>query len=98
MNILPYYKTNNCALYQCDNLELLKQLPEKYIDLIYCDILYNTGRKFDEYNDNLGTSEVGRILKVRPQYVNCVKDIALAKIRNFYLSLYQSDFVVSRLT
>lgn len=35
-------------------MELLKQLPDNYIDLIYCDILYNTGRKFKEYDDNLG--------------------------------------------
>ena len=53
----PYYKTNNCALYQCDNLDLMKSLPENYIDLIYCDILYNTGRKFKDYDDNLGTPQ-----------------------------------------
>ena len=27
------------------------------VDLIYCDILYNTGRKFKDYNDNLGTPQ-----------------------------------------
>jgi DNA modification methylase len=32
-------------------------LPNEYIDLIYCDILYNTGKKFKDYNDNLGTTE-----------------------------------------
>ena len=42
-------------LYNIDNLELLKQLDSESIDLIYCDILYNTGRKFSEYDDNLGT-------------------------------------------
>ena len=40
-----------------DNLELLKQLPDNSIDLIYCDILYNTGKKFKDYNDNLGTPQ-----------------------------------------
>jgi len=34
-----------------DNLELLKQLPDNYIDLIYCDILYGTGRNFGGYKD-----------------------------------------------
>ena len=53
----PYYKTNSCALYQCDNLDLLKSLPDNYVDLIYCDILYNTGRKFKDYDDNLGTPQ-----------------------------------------
>jgi len=53
----PYYKTDNCALYQCDNLDLMKSLPDNYIDLIYCDILYNTGKKFKDYDDNLGTPQ-----------------------------------------
>ena len=35
----------------------MKQLPDNYIDLIYCDILYNTGRKFKDYDDNLGTPQ-----------------------------------------
>lgn len=57
MNIKPYFKTNNSRLYQCDNLELLKELPDNSIDLIYCDILYNTGKKFKDYNDRLGTPQ-----------------------------------------
>lgn len=35
----------------CDNLELLMELPENHIDLIYCDILYGTGRNFGDYQD-----------------------------------------------
>lgn len=42
-------------VYCMDNLELLEQLPTGSIDLIYCDILYNTGKNFKDYNDNLGT-------------------------------------------
>ena len=38
-------------VYCKDNLELLKQIPDNYIDLIYCDILYGTGRKFTDYQD-----------------------------------------------
>ena len=34
-----------------DNLELMKQIPDNYIDLIYCDVLYGTGRKFDDFQD-----------------------------------------------
>ena len=34
-----------------DNLDLMKQLPKNSIDLIYCDILYGTGRKFKDYQD-----------------------------------------------
>lgn len=34
-----------------DNLEVMKQLPSNCIDLIYCDILYGTGRDFGDYKD-----------------------------------------------
>ncbi len=44
-------------VYCVDNLELLKQLEDNSIDLIYCDILYNTGKKFKDYDDNLGTPQ-----------------------------------------
>ena len=49
-----YYNEDNQVIYNCDNLELLKELDDECIDLIYCDILYNTGKVFDDYNDNLG--------------------------------------------
>lgn len=48
-------ETNN--VYCMDNLELLKQLNNNTVDLIYCDILYNTGKKFKDYNDDLGTPQ-----------------------------------------
>jgi site-specific DNA-methyltransferase (adenine-specific) len=35
----------------CDNLELMKTIESNTIDLIYCDILYGTGRKFADYQD-----------------------------------------------
>jgi len=35
----------------CDNLELLQKLPDNHIDLIYCDILYGTGKNFGDYQD-----------------------------------------------
>lgn len=34
-----------------DNLELLKSQPDESVDLIYCDILYGTGRKFKDFQD-----------------------------------------------
>ncbi len=34
-----------------DNLELLSSLKDKTIDLIYCDILYGTGKDFKDYKD-----------------------------------------------
>ena len=44
-------------VYCMDNLELLKQLEDESIDLIYCDILYNTGKKFSDFDDRLGTPQ-----------------------------------------
>ena len=44
-------------VYCMDNLELLKQMEDESISLIYCDILYNTGKKFKDYNDNLGSPQ-----------------------------------------
>lgn len=38
-------------IYNQDNLELLKTIPDNHINLIYCDILYGTGRNFGEYQD-----------------------------------------------
>lgn len=44
-------------LFLIDNLELLKSLPSNSIDLIFCDILYNTGKTFDDYEDKLGNAK-----------------------------------------
>lgn len=52
-----YYSVDGIKIYNQDNLELLRQLPKESINLIYCDILYNTGKKFDDYDDNLGSPE-----------------------------------------
>lgn len=52
-----YYQEEGIQIFNLDNLVLLRQLPDESINLIYCDILYNTGKKFDDYDDNLGTPE-----------------------------------------
>ena len=38
-------------IYCCDNMELMSSLNDCSVDLIYCDILYGTGRKFNDYQD-----------------------------------------------
>ena len=38
-------------VYCKDNLELLKEIPDECIDLIYNDILYGTGKNFTYYKD-----------------------------------------------
>lgn len=54
----------------CDNLELMKSLPDDYIDLIYCDVLYGTGRKFKDYQDLKPKREV-----IEDHYIPRVKEM-----------------------
>lgn len=46
---------NKC--YCEDNINIMKKIDDNSIDLIYCDILYNTGKKFKDYDDKLGTPQ-----------------------------------------
>ena len=38
-------------IYHLDNLDLLGRIDTESINLIYCDILYGTGKKFKDYQD-----------------------------------------------
>lgn len=42
---------NTNQIHHLDNLELLGRLDTESINLIYCDILYGTGKKFKDYKD-----------------------------------------------
>lgn len=46
-----FAKSNFFELYNCDNLELLNSIGGNYFDMIYCDVLYGTGRDFGVYRD-----------------------------------------------
>lgn len=45
----------NNKIYCTDNLFLLESSENCSVDLIYCDILYNTGKIFTDFSDKLGT-------------------------------------------
>jgi len=45
------YSTCYQQCFLSDNLELMKTIESNTIDLIYCDILYGTGRNFGDYQD-----------------------------------------------
>jgi DNA modification methylase len=45
------YSTCYQQCFLSDNMELMKTIESSTIDLIYCDILYGTGRKFKDYQD-----------------------------------------------
>lgn len=40
-----------CAVHSGDNLEFMATQPSNSIDLIYCDVLYGTGKNFGDYQD-----------------------------------------------
>lgn len=42
---------SNIQINCMDNLELMKSMDNNSVDLIYCDILYGTGRNFGDYQD-----------------------------------------------
>ncbi|MCG3662652.1 site-specific DNA-methyltransferase [Aliarcobacter butzleri] len=41
MNIKPYYSENGIKLYLSDTLELLKSMPDNYVDMVFSDPPYN---------------------------------------------------------
>lgn len=45
------YSTCYQQCFLSDNLELMRTIESNTIDLIYCDILYGTGRNFGDYQD-----------------------------------------------
>ena len=51
LNEKPLCTIPRVMCWAVDNLELLKSQPDESVDLIYCDILYGTGRNFGDYQD-----------------------------------------------
>ena len=58
----------NLDLRCCDNLKLMAEIPDNTIDLIYCDILYGTGRDFMDYKDLYPMQEI-----IRDHYIPRIK-------------------------
>jgi len=54
----------------CDNLELMAEIKDNTIDLIYCDILYGTGRKFKDYQDLKPKREI-----IKEHYIPRIKEM-----------------------
>jgi DNA modification methylase len=53
-----------------DNLELMAEMKDNTVDLIYCDILYGTGRKFADYQDLKPKREV-----IEEHYIPRIKEM-----------------------
>lgn len=71
----PYYNKDDIVIYHRDNLDVLRNLADESINLIYCDILYNTGKIFDDYNDNLG-SPLEAVEWYRPRFIEMKRVLA----------------------
>jgi len=53
-----------------DNLELMAEIKDSTVDLIYCDILYGTGRKFKDYQDLKPKREI-----IEEHYIPRIKEM-----------------------
>jgi len=53
-----------------DNLELMAEIEDNTVDLIYCDILYGTGRKFKDYQDLKPKREI-----IEAHYIPRIKEM-----------------------
>jgi site-specific DNA-methyltransferase (adenine-specific) len=53
-----------------ENLELMAEMQDNTVDLIYCDILYGTGRKFNDYQDLKPKREV-----IEEHYIPRIKEM-----------------------
>ena len=53
-----------------DNLELMAEMKDNSVDLIYCDILYGTGRKFKDYQDLKPKREI-----IEEHYIPRIKEM-----------------------
>lgn len=61
----------NCTLYQGDCLELMKEIPEKSIDMILCDLPYGV---LNKTNKNAQWDNVLPFNKLWQQYERIIKD------------------------
>lgn len=53
-----------------DNLDLMAEMKDNTVDLIYCDILYGTGRKFADYQDLKPKREI-----IEEHYIPRIKEM-----------------------
>ena len=53
-----------------DNLDLMAKIEDNTVDLIYCDILYGTGRKFADYQDLKPKREI-----IEEHYIPRIKEM-----------------------
>jgi len=62
-------KNDKYWIRQQDNLEFMKELENESVDLIYCDILFGTQKKFKDYDDNLWKTPQEAMLFYKPRLI-----------------------------
>ena len=77
VNLLPVATTEN-YLYQGDNLDVLKSIPDSSIQLIYIDPPFNTGRSQQRSKTTTKRSESGNRIGFKGQRYETVKDTVLS--------------------
>lgn len=56
-NIIESYSNENGCIYHGDALEILKQIPNESVDLVFVDPPYNIGKNFAGRKDKWKTDE-----------------------------------------
>jgi site-specific DNA-methyltransferase (adenine-specific) len=77
VNLLPVATTEN-YLYQGDNLDVFKSIPDSSIQLIYIDPPFNTGRSQQRSKTTTKRSESGNRIGFKGQRYETVKDTVLS--------------------
>jgi site-specific DNA-methyltransferase (adenine-specific) len=70
LNEKPLCTIPRVMCWAVDNMELLKSQPDQSVDLIYCDILYGTGRNFSDYQDLKPKREI-----IEEHYIPRIKEM-----------------------
>lgn len=80
----------NCTLYQGDCLELMKEIPEKSIDMVLCDLPYGV---LNKTNKNAQWDNILPFDKLWKQYERIIKDNSCVAL--FCDGLFMAELMVS---
>ena len=70
--VAPAFHTNYGALYNCDCLDLLSQMGDESVDLVFADPPFNLAKKYnEEFNDNISKQEY--LLWTEQWLIECVR-------------------------
>lgn len=65
------FRKDNICLFNGDCLEIMKEIPDKFVDLILCDLPYNTTQRITTHNEWDVPIDLGKLWE---QYKRIIKD------------------------